>query len=372
MGYYAPAVKKTTQPSVYGGYGKPATPQYGAEYVNLALRTQPGRQILSKQLGIPALATSTGYVAPTKTRRRTTSQPVVAGAGLITGGVTPEVPPRVTPGVTPYQSQMPEIDMAAIWNLSGQMADMEINPQLEELDRYLRDAGYTAEESNTAINQAYPIMKSEIQKSIFENQVTAQQNLASAGTLRGGAMGELGARGMEREAVGIEGLGQERSRQLETIRKRLGTITEGVGQQRVGLEARRGSLRNIYAENMRQRAFDEQMQRLQAQENIRQFNEQMALKREEMAQQLKIAGMGGGGGVATGFTPAQPTTTQPYNTTNYLSDIGAAGGNVLDLENALKAAGIQPSLDPNSTWQKLRGQYLGTTPYKTPYGGTMY
>jgi hypothetical protein len=414
MGYYAPAVKKATKyPTGYGGYGQPVT-QTTAQKKAAYVSTLPGFATQYPKLAtqvvqapkIPTQTVSPTYVPTTSvpTTKRATTQPVVAGAGVVTGVVTgdgrrpPEDyrPPEdtgigeVAGGYTPYSFQMPEIDMARIWGLSGQMADMEINPQLEELDRYLQDAGYTAEESNTAINQAYPLMKREIQKSIFENQVTAQQNLAGAGTLRGGAMGELGARGMEREAIGIEGLGQERSRQLETIRKRLGTITENVGQQRVGLEARRGTLKNVYAENMRQRAFDEQMQQYNAAESMRQFNENMALQRDQMAQQLQIAKMGGssggGGGGAgagvTGYTPTQTGYTYPSADQIYKSYIEAgyspaAAGKLMTEQGLMSATGArqtaqsvatslypetyawwlkQPTVQP---WSNVRGKAYG-------------
>jgi hypothetical protein len=387
MGYYAPAVKKVTNP-IRSAILSPilsmpaSAPLPGSKYATPT--TVTSSRYPSGYGGYGVKAPTPTYVAPTTTPKTTTSQPIVAGAGVVTGGVTGgggiETGGGGGGGYTPYQFQMPEIDMESIWNLAGQMADMEINPQLEELDRYLRDAGYTAEESNTAINQAYPLMKREIQKSIFENQVTAQQNLAGAGTLRGGAIGELGARGMEREAVGIEGLQTERQRQLETIRKRLGTITENVGQQRVGLEARRGSLKNVYAENMRQRAFDEAIQKAQIAENIRQFNEQMALQYAQMQADLS-AGGGGGAGV-TGYTPTQTGYTYPSADQIYKSYIEAgyspaAAGNLMAEQGLMSPTGArqtaqsvatslypetyawwlkQPTVQP---WSNIRGKAYG-------------
>ncbi len=114
-----------------------------------------------------------------------------------------------------------EVDLEGIWELAGEYADNEINPQLEAIDQALRDAGYTADESQRAISEAYPLARRSLQKSIYENFVAGEQGLAAMGTGRGGARAELMARAWEREAIGVEGIETQRSREMGAIQRSL-------------------------------------------------------------------------------------------------------------------------------------------------------
>ncbi len=149
------------------------------------------------------------------------------------------------------------VDLEGIWETAGIMADNEIDPQLREIDRLLQDAGYTADESTRAINEAYPIARRSIQKSIYENFVAGEGRLAGMGTGRGGGRQELLGRAGTREAVGIEGIETAKTRELGAIGRALSKYTGQLGTERVGLEGSRGNLQNIYSEQLRGNRFNE-------------------------------------------------------------------------------------------------------------------
>ncbi|MCL4378803.1 MAG: hypothetical protein M1409_10605 [Actinobacteria bacterium] len=123
------------------------------------------------------------YIPPAPT----CTPPVTGG---VSGGVSGGEAGTVRAGL--------EVDLAGIWETAGQMADNEINPQLAEIDRLLQEAGYSADESQRAINEAYLVAIRSLQKSIYENMVAGKQGLAAMGTGRGGGCQELLARAGER------------------------------------------------------------------------------------------------------------------------------------------------------------------------------
>lgn len=176
-----------------------------------------------------------------------------------------------------------DVDLDGIWEQAGQMADAEINPQLAEIDRLLQQAGYSADESSRAINEAYPLARRSLQKSIYENYVAGEGNLAAMGTGRGGGRQELMARAGEREAVGIEGIETSKQRELGAIGRALENYKGQMGNQKVALEGNRGNLRALYAEQIRGNRFNEASTRYNAaiqqaalQEQARQFNESLS------------------------------------------------------------------------------------------------
>jgi hypothetical protein len=185
------------------------------------------------------------------------------------------------------------VDLAGIWKAAGQYADAEINPQLAEIDRLLQEAGYTADESTRAINEAYPVARRSLQKSIYENMVAGEGSLAAMGTGRGGGRQELLARAGEREAVGLEGIETQRQRELGAIQRALASYRGQLGTQRTSLVGRRGALQSSYAEQLRGSRFNEAATRAgldlsyaQLAENARQYNEQLAENARQYNAQL--------------------------------------------------------------------------------------
>jgi len=196
------------------------------------------------------------------------------------------------------------VDLAGIWETAGAMADNEINPQLEEIDRLLQEAGYTADESQRAINEAYPIARRSIQKSIYENMVAGEQGLAAMGTGRGGGRQELLARAGEREATGIETLENQKSREIGAIKRALENYKGQLGRQKTSLEGARGRLRAGYAEQLRGNRFNEaamkhgfDTQRAQLEEQRRQFNASLS------GGGSSVFGLGNTGGTYYNLTP---------------------------------------------------------------------
>ena len=241
------------------------------------------------------IATPTSYSTPAVTYAAATP---ATGTGT-TGGATE------TYGATYSTPAIPEIDLNAIWELAGQYADAEINPQLAEIDRLLQQAGYDANESARAINEAYPVARRSLQKSIYENMVAGEGSLAAMGTGRGGARQELLARAGEREAAGIESIETQKQRELGAIQRALESYKGQLGTKRTSLVGQRGALQSTYAEQIRGNRFNEAatranlaLQNAQLAEQQRQFNEQMA----QMSQPAQ--------------TYVQGATGQGYNTGN--------------------------------------------------------
>lgn len=224
------------------------------------------------------------------------------------------------------------VDLAGIWASAGAMADNEINPQLAEIDRLLVEAGYTAEESQRAIAEAYPIARRSIQKSIYENMVAGEGNLAAMGTGRGGGRQELTARAGERESTGIESLENSRTRETGAINRALANYQGQMGTQRANLVGSRGRLQAGYAEQLRGNRFNEaatmhgfDMQRAQLEEQARQFNTSMA-NRGNAAGTGSVFDLGGGGGSYYSLSPEDisenfgvdlPVLASKYSGTSY-------------------------------------------------------
>ena len=178
-----------------------------------------------------------------------------------------------------------DVNLAGIWENAGMMADNEINPQIEEIDRLLQEAGYTAEDSQRAISEAYPIARRSIQKSIYENFVAGEKGLAAMGTGRGGGRQELLARAGTREATGLEAVETAKTRETGAIGRALERYRGQLGTQKTNLIGRRGALRAGYAEQLRGNRFNEaatmaniNLGRANLAEGARQFNESLKTK----------------------------------------------------------------------------------------------
>jgi len=282
------------------------------------------------------IATPTSYSTPAVTYAAATPATETVGT---TGGATETYAPTYsTPAI-------PEIDLNAIWELAGQYADAEINPQLAEIDRLLQQAGYDAGESARAINEAYPVARRSLQKSIYENMVAGEQGLAAMGTGRGGGRQELLARAGEREAAGIESIETQKQRELGAIQRALESYKGQLGTKRTSLVGQRGALQSTYAEQIRGNRFNEAatranlaLQNAQLAEQQRQFNEQMA----QMSQPAQ--------------TYVQGATGQSYNTENIPYFLTAED---------LAALGLTPTGTAKTTGTK--GNYAVGTVY-TPTG----
>lgn len=260
---------------------------------------------------------STTRIAPTQlyTRKQLGSTPIANTQ------VQPERQPVQQPvqqtniggGYTGGDYALPEftVDLAGIWETAGQMADNEINPQLAEIDRLLQEAGYTADESQRAINEAYPVARRSLQKSIYENMVAGEQGLAAMGTGRGGGRQELLARAGEREATGVEAIETQKQREIGAINRALESYRGQMGTTRTSLLGQRGALQGSYAEQLRGNRFNEAstvynaaLGRANLAESARQYNESL---------KASITGQGttGQGGYLNLFTGTGGTTYVP-------------------------------------------------------------
>lgn len=194
----------------------------------------------------------------------------------------PAAQPRVAAGGG-YSIPEFSVDLSGIWEQAGTMADYEINAQLGEIDRQLQQAGYTADESERAINEAYPVARRSLQKSIYENMVAGEQGLAAMGTGRGGGRQELLARAGEREATGLEAIETQKQRETGAIKRALQNYQGQLGSQKISLEGQRGGLRASYAEQLRGNRFNEastiynaKLNTANLAEQRRQFDESLA------------------------------------------------------------------------------------------------
>ena len=237
----------------------------------------------------------------------TVYNPVGGGGDGAGAGYTPIATPAATYTETPAAASNFEIDLAGIWEQAGQTADNQINPQLSEIDRLLQEAGYSAGESQRAINEAYPVARRSLQKSIYENMVAGEQGLAAMGTGRGGGRQELLARAGEREATGLETIETQKQREVGAIQRALGQYQGKLGGQRTVLVGQRGGLQAAYAEQLRGARFGEAATRAnyglnaaqlaenkrqfdtQMAENVRQFNTQMAENQRRYNESLATA-----------------------------------------------------------------------------------
>jgi len=211
-----------------------------------------------------------------------------------------------------------DVDLAGIWETAGKYADAEINPQLVEIDRLLQEAGYSAGESERAINEAYPIARRSLQKSIYENMVAGEQGLAAMGTGRGGGRQELLARAGEREATGIEAIETQKMREMAAIQRALENYKGQMGTTRTGLLGQRGNLQASYAEQLRGNRFNEAATKANIGlgyanlgESSRQFNESLK------------ASSGGTGSYLDLFSNAGTTYTPTIEEINALLGTGA-------------------------------------------------
>ncbi len=205
------------------------------------------------------------------------------------------------------------VDLAGIWETAGSMADNEINPQLVEIDRLLQEAGYSADESQRAINEAYPIARRSLQKSIYENMVAGEGTLAAMGTGRGGGRQELLARAGEREATGIEGIETQKMREQGAIQRALDNYKAQMETTRTGLIGNRGNLQNTYAEQIRGNRFNEAsiaynaaLGKANLAESARQFNESLAASNSATSGSGGMFDLGNyGNGVTYSYTPEE-------------------------------------------------------------------
>jgi len=261
--------------------------------------------------------------------------------------------PPVTSGVSggggggAYNIPGFNVDLSGIWETAGMMADNEINPQLSEIDRLLQEAGYSADESQRAINEAYPVARRSLQKSIYENMVAGEQGLAAMGTGRGGGRQELLARAGEREAVGLEGIETAKQREIGAIQRALEQYKGGLGQQRVSLAGQRGGLQASYAEQLRGARFGEAatiagygLQSAQLAEQARQFNASLA-------------------GVGTTAAGGEPYTTTPSGLSYFLTDADLAALGLGTKAIGTTTPAVKKAVTPAAIWQG-KPQYLQT------------
>ena len=246
-----------------------------------------------------------------------------------------------------------EVDLAGIWEKAGQMADADLAPQLANIDMLLQQAGYTADESKRAIDEAYPIARRSIQKSVYENFVAGEGRLAGMGTGRGGGRQELLARGGEREAVGISGLEDTRTREKGAIDRALESYKGQQGNLKTSILGTRGGLQAGYSEQLRANRFNEAALTYGAATD--QWN----------ANQSFVSPSGSSVGEVTntllGGTPSS-TTTDPYA---YFYNMSAGGASPNDIQSggeALFGSGYNPYayVDPKTkkptTWHSLWGK----------------
>ena len=241
-----------------------------------------------------------------------TQPPVTGGGGAGGGGAA-----------ATYNIPGFNVDLSGIWETAGMMADNEINPQLSMIDRLLQEAGYTADESQRAINEAYPIARRSLQKSIYENMVAGEQGLAAMGTGRGGGRQELLARAGEREATGLESIETQKQREVGAIQRALGQYQGQLGTQRTALAGQRGGLQASYAEQLRGARFGEAatiagygLNQAQLAEQARQFNASLAETQRQYNESLAGSGITAAGG--------QPYATTPGGTSYFLTDADLA------------------------------------------------
>ena len=290
--------------------------------------------------------TSYTYTAP-QIGVTTAQTPIVTSTPAIsnTSDVNNTPAPASEPAPTPVQTQapvfqMPQIDLNEIWERAGKLADAEINPQLAEIDRQLQQAGYTADESAKAINDAYPIARRSLQKSIYENLVAGEQNLAAMGTGRGGGRQELLARAGTAEATGIENIENQKLTQLGAIQRALQNYQNQLGSQKAALAGNRGALQAKYAEALRQNAFNEAatqanigLAAAQLAEQQRQFNENLNLTRQKYLDALNATQQAYSNPL---YNPYNTGTVFTFNSPDELAAIVAnARGNNTNTTNAI-------------------------------------
>ncbi len=150
-----------------------------------------------------------------------------------------------------------EVDLEGIWEKAGEMADAQLAPQLANIALLLEQAGFTADESRRAIDEAYPLARRSIQKSVYENFVAGEGRLAGMGTGRGGGRQELLARGGERETAGITALEQTKMREQGAIDRALASYKSQQGNLKTSILGTRGGIQAGYAEGMRANRFNE-------------------------------------------------------------------------------------------------------------------
>ncbi len=292
-------------------YAQPATPKVytpiaQAQVVPYAKRSPQEQAVLdaevARQNAARAKLTGGGTISGT-------------GGGTIsgTGGASTGKTSALGSAVGGYAYPDFTVDLAGIWETAGAMADNEINPQLVEIDRLLQDAGYSADESQRAINEAYPIARRSLQKSIYENMVAGEGSLAAMGTGRGGGRQELIARAGEREATGIEGIETQKMREQGAIQRALENYKAQMGATRTGLLGQRGNLQNTYAEQIRGNRFNEAgvaynaaLGKANLAESARQFNESLAASTSATSGSGGMFDLGNyGNGVTYSYTPEE-------------------------------------------------------------------
>ena len=255
--------------------------------------------------------------------------------------------------VASYQApQGFNVDLSGIWEKAGQMADNEINPQLSEIDRLLQEAGYTAEDAQRAISEAYPVARRSLQKSIYENMVAGEQGLAAMGTGRGGGRQELLARAGEREATGLESIETAKQRETGAIQRALGQYQGQLGTQRTALVGQRGGLQASYAEQLRGARFGEAstmanygLQSAQLAEQARQFNAGLAETQRQYNQSLTSVGTTAGGG--------QPYATAPSGASYFLTeaDLAALGLGTNAVKSTTGTPVVKKAVTPAAIFQ---------------------
>jgi hypothetical protein len=285
---YTGAPTYTTKPSIKNFYSYTGAPTYTAKPSVSTYKATPAPAPVYNPTPAPT------YQPPT------TVQPTAGGGGGGGGGVAA------------YSAPSLDVDLSGIWETAGQMADNEINPQLAEIDRLLQEAGYSAEDSQRAINEAYPVARRSLQKSIYENMVAGEQGLAAMGTGRGGGRQELLARAGEREATGLEGIETQKQREVGAINRALTQYKGQLGSQKTSLIGQRGGLQATYAEQLRGNRFNEAATKAslglsyaQLAENARQFNTSLE-------------------GITTTAPSGQAYATTPGGTSYFLTDADLA------------------------------------------------
>ena len=268
---------------------------------------------------------------------------------------TPEpptpAPPTPTGGGGGGGGGLFEVDLAGIWETAGMMADNEISPQLAEIDRLLQQAGYTADESERAINEAYPIARRSVQKAIYENYVAGEGSLAAMGTGRGGGRQELLARAGEREATGMEAIEGQKTREIGAIKRALESYRGQMGTTRAGLVGSRGALQGTYAEQLRGNRFNEAATVYNAKlglanlaESARQFNANLAEGSRQFNESLANRSSGSGG-----------------SGTGSIFDLYGGGTNYqLSIDDINTLLGIKPLPAPKRTINKNTASYQRT------------
>lgn len=271
------------------------------------------------------------------------------------GAGAPAPPPETTynppaPAAAPaYTAPKINIDLSGIWETAGQMADNEINPQLSEIDRLLQEAGYSADESQRAINEAYPVARRSLQKSIYENMVAGEGSLAAMGTGRGGGRQELLARAGTNEATGLEAIETGKQRETGAIERVLASYKEQLGTQRTSLQGQRGAKQATYAEQLRGNRFNEAatqanygLNQAQLAENARQFNANLAQNESQFNATLAANTPSTSNGSATGYAGNNGTGgfTIPFLNDQDLRDLG-----LISTVQGVAGAGLKSTLN---------------------------